>query len=315
MFDPETDFATKTFMPYAYQKFITGFENDIRFVHYSSADAAKNILATKEVWFRKTSCMNDFMEVEHGIQCLARAYSGPTGDKLKRTVNEIASGAVEELENLFSGWVPHFHEGTYVVCFSEHLHTEDEFGRLSMWRAYGKDAGVAFVFKNTPFFRTDNTLNVFSSPVAYFNDSEFASEFEKIYQNIDASKSDLEKFEKEKIVSCLFNAFLFAAVCTKHPGFQEELEWRIIYCPKIFESPFLYKSVETINGHPQIVYKLPLKNRNGTYGIEIPEILDRVIIGPSDNAFAVKEALAHLLEESGFENPEGAITISDIPLR
>jgi hypothetical protein len=50
---------------------------------------------------------------------------------------------------------------TFVACFSEHGgtnwdasdrdHQEDAFGRLSMWRAYGRGSGVALVLNHKPF--------------------------------------------------------------------------------------------------------------------------------------------------------------------
>ncbi|WP_396642869.1 hypothetical protein [Methylomonas sp. 2B] len=47
----------------------------LRFAHYTSADAAMNIIKNREIWLRNVQCMNDYMEVRHGIECLAKAYN------------------------------------------------------------------------------------------------------------------------------------------------------------------------------------------------------------------------------------------------
>ncbi len=55
------------FYPHASKRRNAVMRQGTRFVHYTSAKSAMKILKTREVWMRKTSCMNDFMEVEHGL--------------------------------------------------------------------------------------------------------------------------------------------------------------------------------------------------------------------------------------------------------
>ena len=102
------------FLPYAVERQNIVQSNGIRFVHYTRADAAMNILKTKTVWMRKTSCMNDFMEVEHGLECLAEAYRGEAGNRLKTALNDIFDGVSDEIEKLFNSWQPHFRTDTYI---------------------------------------------------------------------------------------------------------------------------------------------------------------------------------------------------------
>jgi hypothetical protein len=74
----------------------------------------------------------------------------------------------------------------------------------------------------------------------------------------------------------------FATLATKHPGFAEEQEWRILYAPTLQESKWVTNEIVTLDGIPQLVYKLPLQNISEvglTAGI--PELLDRIIIGPT----------------------------------
>lgn len=103
-----------------------------------------NILRTKEVWMRESSCMNDFMEVEHGLNCVIAAYAADE-KAFKRALDSVHPNIIEEIEKLFDAWIPHLRSDTYLTCVSEHDAREDTFGRLSMWRAYGDQNGVALV--------------------------------------------------------------------------------------------------------------------------------------------------------------------------
>ena len=54
------------FHPYAMDRAREVRDKHTRLAHYTTAEAATNILVTKEVWMRKTSYMNDYMEVWQG---------------------------------------------------------------------------------------------------------------------------------------------------------------------------------------------------------------------------------------------------------
>ena len=40
-----------------------------KFVHYTTASNALKLLSSKEFWMRKSSVMNDFQEIDHGLNC------------------------------------------------------------------------------------------------------------------------------------------------------------------------------------------------------------------------------------------------------
>jgi hypothetical protein len=65
------------------------------------------------------------------------------------------------------------------------------------------------------------------------------------------------------------------------------------------------KEICTIGGIPQPVYKIPLRNipEEDFVGVEIPELLDRIIIGPTEYPDAIQEAFTDLLSTCGVENP------------
>ena len=72
-----------------------------------------------------------------------------------------------------------------------------------------------------------------------------------------------------------------------------------------------------IGGTPQPIYKIPLQNviEEDFRGAEIPELLDRIIIGPTRYPWAAHEAFVQLLGEAGVEDPQNRVCVSNIPLR
>lgn len=70
-------------------------------------------------------------------------------------------------------------------------------------------------------------------------------------------------------------------------------------------------------GHPQRVYQLPLiePDPNAPIGIEIPALLNRVILGPSEYPEALRDAFVELLTTAGLANAEEHVVCSGIPIR
>lgn len=313
-FTPDQYRLMTIFFPHAAEKTVSMRETGRRFVHYTSAEAAMNILSSKSVWMRKTSCMADFTEVEHGLNNLDEAYGGEAGTSLVNVLNSLFDGISADIEELFKGWRPTLSTDTYITCFSEHHDSEDNTGRLSMWRAFSRTTGVAFVFNTAPFVNPSDALKAYTSPVSY---EAHEKDLVKIAENIKESVEFLREQGRETIVGYVFNAFKFGALCSKHPGFKEEVEWRIIYTPSMEKSPYLVKDIQVIGGIPQQIYKIPLQNfpDEGLVGAEIPELIDRIIIGPTAYPSAVREAFEGLLEDAGVSEPRRLICVSDLPIR
>ena len=221
------------------------------------------------------------------------------------------------VKDFFNGWLPGIRQDTYITCMSEHLAAEDHHGRLSMWRAYGGKTGVALVLNGAVMFSKSNALNVFSSPVAYLNPQAFAAYLEKIAMNMEIEVDYIKNLGQEAVKQIVFNMLRFAVLCTKHPGFHEEREWRVVASPKMHPTDHAALGVEVIRGTPQAVLKLDLQNHpdKGLVGLAIPELLDRIIIGPCEFPQVISSAFQKLLAETGVPEPEKKIIVSDIPLR
>ena len=316
--DASTTKVLEMFFPYAQKMRLLAEKENKRFVHYTTSDVAMSILTKKEVWMRNATCMNDYLEVSYGIDCLCHAYNQTgAGEELKKLLNECFPDISNEIEALFNSWINELKYNSYLTCISEHLESEDGLGRLSMWRAYGKGYGVALVFFNGPFLRPSDALKAYTSPVAYMDFNKAEESLWEIVRNIDKEKSLLCSFGREGIKRTFFEVFKNAALCVKHLGFAEEKEWRVVYTPRLHDSSRLIPAIELINGMPQQVYKIPLKNvqDENFYGATIPELLDRIIIGPTQFPVAMYQAFVKLLEAAGVEDAQNKVIVSDIPLR
>jgi len=49
------------------RQFSAAADENVRFVHYTSAAAAVGIVSTKSIWMRNVTCMNDFSEIDYGL--------------------------------------------------------------------------------------------------------------------------------------------------------------------------------------------------------------------------------------------------------
>lgn len=306
------------FQPLLMAKALDIYKNKKRFVHYTTAETGFNILKNRAVWMRNAITMNDFSEIEHGVECLIYAWKGSqSGQRFSAILEEHYPGLCKDLETRFDGWLPQFRANTFLTCLSEHLDTEDENGRLSMWRAYGGRSGVALVMKNTPFMATTDKLAAYSSPVAYLSKDEFAQAMGEIADNVARNADFLQGMGYEDVLGTMFSVFRFAVLCTKHPGFSEELEWRILYSPGYERSETITETIEVVRGIPQPVHQIPLKDApdEGLHGADIPNLIDRVIIGPTADQIAIYQAFVSLLESSGVEDAPSRVKISGIPLR
>jgi len=310
------------FNRFSLEKVAAALSAGTRFVHYTNPETAMKMFANKEVWLRKSTQMNDFMEIEHGSACLSRAYRKHRDD-IKTIFDDMFPGICKRVEEHFDGWLPTYRLGTHLTCFSEHDDTpeknEDRIGRLSMWRAYGGFSGVAIVMNGGVFHApiTSDALKAYVSPVAYLTVDGFEQHFLWMLSQVQRLRDRFVALGEEGFFARVVHSFRYATLCTKHPGFLEEKEWRILYSPAAAKSQVILESVESVAGVPQKVCKLPLVDRPdlGIDGISLPKLINRVIIGPTPYPFDIAEALVELLDKAGVENAWSKVFVSDIPLR
>ena len=291
----------------------------INFVHYTGANAALNMLKNREVWLRNSTTMNDFTEIEHGLRCLKQMWNDQTGNKFVSALDSIFSDRLGlDVEKVFNQVENTIRADTFLFCVSEHFNNEqDSAGRLSMWRGYGSDNAVAIVFKSDVFFGKAE-LPTFSFPVAYldFSGDKFKHNIELIAENIASNRGFLNSIDRIHVLNLAIQTLRAEVICTKHPGFNEEREWRVVFSPSIQDSKYISSSIENISGTPQIVRKIPLKNIPEIgFNCDIATLIDKIIIGPARYPLVLVQAFTELLDKAKVPNPGGRVFYSQIPLR
>lgn len=304
--------------PYASRRLEAAKAEKICFSHYTSADAALSIIRNREIWLRSANVMNDFSEIAHGQNCLVHAWKNTSfGQRLQAVMNRRQDGLSKQLEATFNKYLTDRHTDTYLMSISEHHPDDDRLGKLSMWRAYGGHTNVAFVFNTSPLFSESAALPAFSSPVLYATVAEFADHFSQVVTGLEENFAVVQNTDPNQLVSELFFALHMAVLSTKHPGFAEEKEWRILHSPSLGPSERIKFDVVSISGVPQKVYKISLENfpNEGFTGASLPEVLEEIIIGPTQFPYPIYDALVHELTEAGVANAPSKVRVSDIPLR
>lgn len=290
-----------------------------RFVHYTSAENALNIIRSKRLWMRNASCMADYREVHHGFDILAKFFSDkPRLDAFTSALDQCAMGAAMEAINLFNGWWNDIRDHTYISSISEHIAREDNHGRLSMWRAFGNSsARVGLVFRVPKFSGAAAALNLMFSPVAYLTETEVHNVIGNVITNIETNADFLRSVDRQVIVAYVFSMLLAGVTCLKHEGFGEEREWRAIYSPNRSPSSFMESSTEVVGGVPQIVHKIPLDAAVSPVlaELDIAAMFDRLIIGPSPYPQAMYDAFRIALTAAGVADAGSKIVASLIPIR
>ncbi len=245
-----------------------------------------------------------------------KVMKGPIGERIYSSAERIYPEIRLEVEHLLEQKEGFLKLETYLTCLSLHKRSEDRIGRLSMWRAYGD---VALVMNNKPFLTNTDKHGVILSPV-YYGEKDIKSKLNDLAELIEAtptvSKCPNEEDYQERLIG-LFSIFFEIAMVTKHLGFSEEEEWRLYFHPHKINNPLLERRIENIAGILQPIYALKLKDDpdNGMHKADIPNLLDRIIIGPTSQPHVIKSAFVELLTDAGVENAKDKVYVSDIPLR
>jgi hypothetical protein len=151
-----------------------------------------------------------------------------------------ASGAPER-HSLIMHYFNHYYNefdqknalDTYVFSLSQHNSTDDD-GRLSMWRGYGGQGnGAALVF-NTRFFAANENSPLLVAKVRYGSAEERVADLLKRLNNWCGilRNADIPDDKLHLAGFSIFSLIKVFALVTKHRGFSEEQEWRIVYLPE-----------------------------------------------------------------------------------
>ena len=198
--------------------------------HYTSLDAALNILKNREIWLFHSEYLNDSSEIGRSISLIK--------NRIERRIDyakNISHYRVEE--QFFSEVMSKYDSKTslheaFIFCMSEgHLTGLNRQDVLSAWRAYGKDGrGVCLSFDSGHFtVPRGATTGTRLSRVIYDERLQ-----EKILDSIldEGFKLHSSMSNTQEAVDVSVAALVFMMPVLKHTAFSEEREWRFIYLPE-----------------------------------------------------------------------------------
>lgn len=264
--------------------------------------------------------MNDLEELRFGINEgaseLHRSEELREACRTEDNYNKLLGAFDHILEKFDSEYVLN----TYVLCFSEHDPPDND-GLLSMWRGYGNGgSGAAIVIDTSKISNVQDSPFIVGKVIYGTKEKRLAWIREKI--------SDLAKVVASH--ARVDDDFFYAAwawftrlksfaLFTKHNGFHEEREWRVVYMSDRDEhalvKPYFGHLVTDRGIEPKL--KLPIQPIKGVIaeGVSLEAIVERIILGPSVASVLALNSFKQMLRNTGREALADRVVASGIPFR
>jgi hypothetical protein len=288
--------------------------------HYTSIRVAESILKNSEVWFSNPLFMNDLQEMRFGLNEGSRLFADTQ-------LQKRAGGTDARAVILNHSYFHYFNEfdnnqalDIYVFCLTEHDRNNTD-GLLSMWRGYGQHGnGVALVFDSGAVTMVP-TSPLIIAKVYYGSDEERRAQLQAMLDDW-AAITQRASLPDEKLHLAAFAALLAIktfALTTKHKGFSEEAEWRVIYYPERDSGGALKKFMGYHIGEHGVEPKLkyPVGHIEGVSAMDLAleRLLERIIMGPSHSSLLARKSVERMLETIGKPQFKPKLHASGIPLR
>lgn len=290
--------------------------------HYTSITTLESVVKSDEVWFSNPLNMNDMSELRFGILSAVEAFRAYRNKLIE------ACESVQRFDILSNAFETLFHEfdsehvlDTYIFCFSEHDPTNTD-GRLSMWRAYGANGnGASIVIDTNKLDAKDGQQPIFISAVQYMSVKDKDTwiqnklgEFATILLEGKLPTDQLPLAARN-----LFQRFKIFAIFSKHCGFEEEREWRVVYMES-FDSSKTYKNMLGYSNTPrgvQLKFKFKVKPIPGITAedFSLEKIISNIILGPTNYNYLAIQSVKRMLDLLGRPELAKKVICSSIPFR
>lgn len=290
--------------------------------HYCSIATAESILACESFWLSNPLFMNDLEEVRFGfMRGRDLALTSPSLDEALGS-DEHRQIFKDALEHLFDEFNNREAFDCYVGCFSEHR-PDDYDGRLSMWRAYGAEGdGAAIVLDLNAVSKPDTKSAGLVLGRVHYGTRDKRNEWiqEKIEQLATLIKSLRPSGAQLGLVAHIFvERIKLMAIFSKHSGFEEEAEWRLVYLRQHDQDKVLVEHLGYHVGERGIEpkLKLPVRGDPLRQGVDLSlsTLVERVLLGPCISSPLASMSFKRMLEIRGKSELASRVSASTIPLR
>jgi hypothetical protein len=265
--------------------------------------------------------MNDHEELRFGLRVAEQEFMAHDGirDACKTSQNyELLVGNFHEKlrkigrEDAFD---------TYIACFSLHDPLQDGNGKLSMWRGYGGNgSGVALVFDTTTIKETNTNFLLWAK--VHYASRQWRTEWIRAKLDLFAgllNEYQLPPSEYWAAIDSLLDRLKVFSIFTKHDGFREEQEWRLVYLRERDKNRMLTDMLSYAIGPRGIEPKLKLDllrlGQLVEQDLSPQNILCRLILGPSISSPLLQATVVRMLETLNLSNLSGKVSASETPYR
>jgi len=284
--------------------------------HYTGAAAIRGILQSGTVWASGAQYMNDWMEVVYGYDIIMNGLRDLID---RRKLSERSRAVFRDVLRLMDSPDSPFIDA-YFAAFCE------KGNLLSQWRAYAGTQGFAIEFD--PLVVKGQLTLTTKAPARNLRLAKIEYDPEKQQQSFHGMIEEIQetiettsvRSQKQTLLPTLveFSRMVLSAwaATVKHPGFEEEQEWRVIFQPLITaEEQYLSTSefVVRLEGLEFVTHVefMPDKKVLGKMGDRLP--IKSIVCGPNVSMRTAKRAIEILLRNNGYEGVE--IRKSEIPAR
>ncbi len=251
--------------------------------HYTSIGTLERIAQTGEIWFSNPLYMNDVDELRYGMTLGLHSVRGHTG--LREACPPAHYNALlDAFDTLYSGFDSDAAFDVYVFSCSEHDEGIGDDGLLSMWRGYGGDGnGVAIVFDLAPLLQPPAPLLV--RQVQYLSYAQSEAWMDRKLQRfaLALQRAGGPVSAMQDAAAALFERIKLFALFTKHRGFHEEREWRVVYLRERDREELLTQQLHYTIGPRGIEPRLrftPGAIGEAGRGPDLRQMVRRILLGP-----------------------------------
>ncbi len=290
------------------------------FAHYTTLSTLEKILEKQEIWFSNPLYMNDLEELRFGMS------EGATAFRQSRSIQDACAGTKEHeflldaFETMYAKFENQQALDVYVLCLSAHAEGDSD-GQLSMWRGYGNEGtGAAIIFDSAAFDKFDH-LPLQTIQVEYGTRDSRRS---KLAAKLDALAAEIGKLERTDynlhLAAFVWIEFIKRfSISTKHSGFAEEREWRVVYFKDRDYKDRLVNAVSyalTTRGiEPKLKLRRELVDEGLTPPTTILDLIAHIILGPSHSNELAKSSARRMAECVNLPQLAPRIVASGIPYR
>lgn len=286
--------------------------------HYTSLEGLIGIIESQSLYASNLYYLNDRKEYQHGIELILEIVRDLKREKLNSGILSKVERNIDLIKQ----------SERYVACFSS------DGDLLSQWRAYGSNGrGVSIGFSRENIEDGFFSQLIHSNMILYDESDQrhsIRTQIELIL-NYFEEKMDLldwKDFDPNFLIGKVIIDFLEKTIAVyKHPSFQDEKEYRLEYeldgkINKLNDEELIFRaSNNLIVPYIKLTSKYSdfLKNKKGGKELYEPTFLlkklpiNKIILGPSLEFSALKEAIKLLLTKNGYEDIP--IMESEVPYR